>query len=163
MLQNKLTGKINFGEQKATTINQLEFFLDSCFETLGVSEISEGIITSCAVEFCELLNALGQQESVGIDLHVQHQGLVLTFLLNEKMYLSVKEFFTNNSTDERTVKIVLLSETIAFDEDNAAIDLLFETKSIFGETVKSRSQLLSKYHQKESFKVKIYYDSNSRS
>ncbi|MDR0969534.1 MAG: hypothetical protein LBM67_03230 [Lentimicrobiaceae bacterium] len=163
MNQNKLTGKINFGTQKATTINQLEFFLDSCFETLGVNESSEGIITSCAVEFCNLLSQLGQRESIAVDIQVQHEGLTLTFLLNEEMYFAVKEFIINNSTDERTVKIVLLSETIEFDEVNSAIDLLFETKSVFGETVKSRNQLLSKYHQKESFKVKISYDSNSRS
>ena len=163
MNQNKLTGKINFGTQKSTTINQLEFFLDSCFETLGVNEASEGVITSCAIEFCNLINQLGQRESVAVAIQVQHEGLTLTFLLNEEMYFAVKEFIINNSTDERTVKIVLLSETIEFDDANSSIDLLFETKSVFGETVKLRNQLLSKYHQKESFKVKISYDSNSRS
>ena len=162
MPQNKLTGKIHFGACKTTT-NQLEFFLDSCFETLGVNDATVGIITSCAIEFCDLLDLFGQQENVTINLHLQHEGLILTFLLKEKMYFSVKEFVANNSTDERIIKLTLLSETIEFDDAQSAVDMLFETKSVFGETVKSRKQLLSNYHRSESFKIKISYDSNSRS
>lgn len=156
-----LTTSLSFKET-TSGINQLEQFLENCIDILGISDASEGIVSSCALEFYDLLSYLNQKEDVDMKLSIQHEGLTLTFLLEQVMYYSVKEYISNNSEDEKVMKITLLSEDIEFNEDESSINMLFETKSNFGNISKSRFDQLKEYHLSDKFKVQIFYDSNKK-